>query len=454
MRKKLLTVLLIGLLFIAGRVKADSNAFLIESNYTTVVKGDTLYLKAGFDTLWDESLIKDDSEKNELMTFYIAFSAGFTANFDDIKFVNNNYNFDDYRFDYYTDKDEKTYYLFSRVYVNEVKETADEDDGMYNGKINVPIIENIKVKVDNNLEGTYMIDTGFMLEKDDEETDYYDEEDEENEEDEDYEEKFVVESLPVTVISKNSNNKLRFLMFKTESEGLGKGGDNIVDLKDGKYDYEFPYYSLSDSLDFINAACYSRCKITNIGTDRYIDFEDSNQITVTYENGKTYKYTFKNELEKATIYHEWDSRSFAKNVMIIGNKESSELLERIFEAHTSDNYIIKRNYYNYEDLNDIDKKIIKELLDKDFDLDTYNGPYWFVINDDNEIYHSKGNLTEEEIKSVYERFGILTEEDKKETTTNNKILNIGDKYLIIGTICTILLIVIITIIVILKKDNK
>ena len=95
-----------------------------------------------------------------------------------------------------------------------------------------------------------------------------------------------MESLPVTVISKNSNNKLRFLMFKTESEGLGKGGENIVDLKDGKYDYELPYYSLSDSLDFINAACYSRCKITNIGTARYIDFEDSNQITVTYENGK------------------------------------------------------------------------------------------------------------------------------------------------------------------------
>ena len=89
-----------------------------------------------------------------------------------------------------------------------------------------------------------------------------------------------------------------------------------------------------------------------------------------------------------------------------------------------------------------------------FDLDSYNGPYWFVINDDNEIYHSKGNLTEEEIKSVYERFGILTEEDKKDAATNNKILNIGDKYLIIGTICTILLIVIITIIVILKKENK
>ena len=46
MRKKLLTILLIGLLFIDSRVKADSNAFLIESNYTTVVKGDTLYLKA------------------------------------------------------------------------------------------------------------------------------------------------------------------------------------------------------------------------------------------------------------------------------------------------------------------------------------------------------------------------------------------------------------------------
>ena len=101
--KKIIKLLFVFMLFYAFEVKADYNAFLVDSEYTTVVSGDEFKLKAGFDTVWDESVVKDDNQNNELHDFYIAFdSRAFDVNLDNIKYENSNYETSEHT--YYTEE--------------------------------------------------------------------------------------------------------------------------------------------------------------------------------------------------------------------------------------------------------------------------------------------------------------------------------------------------------------
>ena len=430
--KKIIKLLFVFMLFYAFEVKADYNAFLVDSEYTTVVSGDEFKLKAGFDTVWDESVVKDDNQNNELHDFYIAFdSRAFDVNLDNIKYENSNYETSEHT--YYTEEQKgyMTVYTFYNIFA---KELLDSEDNMYDGKIDNLVLSNILVKVKDDVTGVYNIETGHS---------------------ETYDKNEEPEVLPITIISKESSNKVDNITLKCNSLGLANSKTYDIKVEDNKKTYEIGYYhenfkSGTSLCDYINVSCSSKCKVDNIGSEFYqdnsADVIKEYNINVKYLDNKKDNYVVKNEFYNASIDFGW-AYNGANYILIITSSNNEQISYKELIKDNKDFYT--ELIYNYDKLNDIDKKILKDVLDQDIDKYSFEDAHIYIINDGKILYNSNTKLSEEEL------LNILNNKQPNppiDTKTDSVESNINIYYILIGVLS--LVIVVCVIILIVRKNKK
>ncbi len=455
--RKALKVFIILFAFMAISVKADYNAIGVVADYTTVYKGDTINLKLGNDYLWDESFMLDnyDEEKEEYIfvktaegkylaeSIYIVVDNGFELSIDENKVPNKNYTFADYK---KTDLGNKTAYEF----VFELDKLNDESDkNHYDGVINNILVDNLKLKVSDDIEdGVYYIETFYSSNFD-----------------EDYDNDALLgDKLPISVIDKNNNSNNK-MSIKTSSDGYIKNKDYALDLSAGNKYNAALYGDIAES----NIICNSKCLVTGIGTDGYIkDDIKEYKYVVTYENGKKEEYVIKNSLDKASIKYNWADK-YGKFIVIISNDNAdtySSLADKIAGSINNFNDGYEKFLYSYSKLNDVDKEILSNLNDS-FDL---SEPYIYIIDDGKIIYDNHGLLTDEEVNNVQteitrrynEELNKNRDQEISNCTDNSCQINRDEEginlkdyymYIVIGiSVFIILLILLITII--RKKSNR
>lgn len=270
MKKSLKTIITFLLLmgFYVCNVKADSyNLFMADPEFTTVLKGDTINLRVGFDGFWNKFYlddIEDKEVKNKLNPFYITYNSNvFDIDLSNIKLPKNGYDMSKYYYNYSDNKQkgERTIF-FSNVYItDELKRDDDEETSVNDGGIDNTVFDNIKLKVkDNAKEGIYYLTTGYA-DKDD---------------------LLVSETIPISIISKNTEpagiTKLSYHKhdIKLEKDKKDYMISVLDTLVDDLYDEEVAY----------NAVCNYRCKAYNIGTRAYTLESDNgkDEIYIVYDN--------------------------------------------------------------------------------------------------------------------------------------------------------------------------
>ncbi len=405
--RKALKVFIILFAFMAISVKADYNAIGVVADYTTVYRGDTINLKLGNDYLWDESFMLDnyDEEKEEYIfvktaegkylaeSIYIVVDNGLELSIDENKVPNKNYTFADYK---KTDLGNKTAYEF----VFELDKLNDESEkNHYDGVINNILVDNLKLKVSDDIEdGVYYIETFYSSNFD-----------------EDYDNDALLgDKLPISVIDKNNNSNNK-MSIKTSSDGYIKNKDYALDLSAGnKYNVAL-YGDIAES----NIICNSKCLVTGIGTDGYIkDDIKEYKYVVTYENGKKEEYVIKNSLDKASIKYNWADK-YGKFIVIISNDNAdtySSLADKIAGSINNFNDGYEKFLYSYSKLNDVDKEILLNLNESFTEL---NEPYIYVIDDGKIVYENHGIPKDEEINKIQEKI------DENNRAKNNNTSNMS-----------------------------
>lgn len=458
MNKRLFKILFIFLLMFAINVKADYMFTGIDVDYTTVYGGDKINFSLGNDYVWDKSIVisnyDEDTDEYEYVKteegkyivepiFIIVDNDAFEIDISNNKVVNSNYNFVDYKS---TTDGNKNIYEFDF----ELNSLRDEDGNEYDGKIDDILVKNLVLNVKPLAEyGTYFIE---VLRTSDFEEDYNDED-------------RVRSVIPVTVIdSKLKEDSISEITVKSNSNGISGTIDKSADITKDKNNYELLFFN--DTIDYTNVVCNSRCKVTHIGNEAYIEDEaKSYNYKVTYESGKSEKYTVTNILDKANIKCPW-LMDFSKSVIIVGKDlgNTDELINSIASSVANYEDGFEKFVYDYNGLNDTDKELLKYLKD---DFGELEEPYIFVVEDNKVIYEHQGYLKDEELSNLSKEIiksknGV---EKPGETITNcddgtcnineeKNEFNIKDYYMYIVIILSILIIIFILTITVIKKNKK
>lgn len=459
--KKIFKIMLVFLLSLGVKIKADYNAVGLNVDYNTVSKGDIINASLGYDTIWDEGVAEtyyDESKeeyvtnilngRNELETIYLTFDKSvFSLNdVSEFKLVNPNYKLESY--ETYNDPNDPDYIVYEFKLTAKELEDEEESYPIYDGKMDNIIFENLQFKVrTSTYTDEFFITSGHLGE------DYksYLEEDAPNAP---MKEK-LREVLPINVVEPKSKKGLEHLRIIFDNKQ-----EQEIKLVDGVYEYE-----VEGSIDGINAGCYKKCYITNNGSFGYVDdYELDEKGTVTlkvkYEDNKTEKYVLKYKYNETTINFE-ETEGY---VLVIAPNENKEYFDNIKKQNKNS---VPVYTFTFDKLTDLDIELLEDRTEQSFNDKTKTYTYfcgnpYAIENKDGRVekqykkLHDK-ELTLEEIENEYESFNgneIVNEEEKvveeaKEESTKNKLLN----PFVIGGI-SIIVIVIIVILIVINKNKK
>lgn len=381
MKKSLKTIITFLLLmgFYVCNVKADSyNLFMADPEFTTVLKGDTINLRVGFDGFWNKFYlddIEDKEVKNKLNPFYITYNSNvFDIDLSNIKLPKDGYDMSKYYYNYSDNKQkgERTIF-FSNVYItDELKRDDDEETSVIDGGIDNTVFDNIKLKVkDNAKEGIYYLTTGYA-DKDD---------------------LLVSETIPISIISKNTEpagiTKLSYHKhdIKLEKDKKDYMISVLDTLVDGLYDEEVAY----------NAVCNYRCKAYNIGTRAYTLESDNgkDEIYIVYDNKNQDLYTIDHERRHLSFGFNWYDTLKHDDSNYIFSISNAYFLDEVpsykesVKDHLSDSeekYL--ELHYDYKELNEIEKKVIKDLIDNNYNGTSENTTDVYVMEKGKITYHT------------------------------------------------------------------
>ncbi len=458
MNKKVFKILFVFLLMFAINVKADYTFSGVDIDYTSVYRGDKINFSLGNDYVWDHSIVisnyDEDEDKYEYVKteegkylaepiFVIVDNDAFEIDITDNKVPNSNYIFADYKS---TTDGNKNIYEFD-FELNDLKEINENE---YDGKIDNILVKNLVLKVKDEAEyGTYFIE---VLRTSDFEEDYNDED-------------RVRSLLPITIIDDESKeDSISEIEVSSNSNGISGSISKVVEATKDKNSYELLFFN--DTIDYTNVICNSKCKVTHIGNDAYIEDEaKSYNYKVTYESGKSEKYTVTNLLDKANIKCPW-LMDFSKSVIIVGKDlgNTDELINSIASSVANYEDGFEKFVYDYNGLNDTDKELLKYLKD---DFGELEEPYIFVVEDNKIVYEHQGYLEDEELSNLSKEIiknknGVEKVDETISSCDNgtcnineeNEEFNIKDYYMYIVIILSIIVIILILVITMIKKNKK
>ncbi len=460
--KKYIKYLLLFVLFLAIRVKADYSSTGIVPNYTTIPRGDTITFSIGNDYLWDENLILRDSEddtdligelvKNEEGNYlaepiYVVVDEDvFDIDISENKVKDSNYILVDYK-KRSIDGSKKVYEFDFEI--KELGESDDVNDG-YDGVIDNIMVSNLKLNVSEDAKpGVYFIEVFRSYDFDDTyENDTY-----------------VKEYLPITVLDNDENEKgISKFTINTVSSGLIEKKEYNIDIEEDKFNYEKLY--LGD-IDYTNISCNSKCLVKGIGSDVYYDDEAKDfKYTVKYADNTEEKYTISNLRNKISINYTW-AVDYGRSIIYISKDISTadSTIDKMLNYMPNFNNGYERYIYDYNKLNEYDKEVLSSLNENIDDT------YIYVIDGNKIVYEHKGDLLDEEYDNIQEEITRRTElnnidSSKISNCTDGKcslenkdenidiISLIKDNYMHIVIGLSVLIIILLLLITIIKKSKK
>ena len=472
-------ILFIILFFNLTIIEADTALPFIDTDYNTVYRGDIIELKIGLDCKDFNTMVSKETGATlygyKMHTIYFDYdNTVFDVDLRNLKIEDDDYILIDYFEKKYEDRT-LVYFDFDikRDYrtEEEIKYYYNDEDTSYSYLIDNLIISNIKLKVKNNVESaTYYLSASKC--------DY-------NPLGCEYSSSEGWQYFISVIDEKNVEESIDNITFKTQRYYENSDVQTkTIDIQPGKYDYEVSFFQLSNNLD-VFANCNSRCKISGIGGIYYLSrvpvnfrpYEEPEywnyEFSVKYSSGKTAKYTVMDRFSKASIstyamfddsdYYILGNSSYEENILGYEDKFKSIYLE--MHPWTSSAKIF---YYNYDELNDVDKEILSLIKS---DIDVSSKPLIFYVSSGKLIYEHQGFIeSDEDWKKIMIEVSELTNHHiyvDSNFHNNNNNINFQDNIInsshisdvdkcciVIGSIIIVVLIILIIVMIIKGKRLK